>query len=250
MDRRLAAACDLLVLPRLMRIGLCNARSLMLVLSLIVSACTGALRWEPDTYTVRAGDTLYAIAWRFGVDHRDLAHWNGLGDGGLIYPGQELTLSRPAGLDASAARENQKTPRTGPSSRDVPRTAKTQPSPRWLWPVDGDVVARFGDDTSIGNGIDISGKLESPVLAAAAGRIVYSGSGLIGYGKLIIVKHNDTYLSAYGHNNALLVEQGDVIVAGQQIARMGEGPGNRPLLHFEIRVNGKAVDPIDYLPSR
>ena len=101
-----------------------------------------------------------------------------------------------------------------------------------------------------GNGIDISGQSGQPVIAAAGGEVVYSGSGLIGYGKLIIVKHNETYLSAYGHNRELRVTEGEKVSAGQTIALMGEGPGRKPVLHFEIRQNGKPVDPLRYLPRK
>jgi lipoprotein NlpD len=112
------------------------------------------------------------------------------------------------------------------------------------------VIGKFGQSALGGNGIDISGRAGQPVLAAAGGEVVYSGSGLIGYGRLIIVKHNQTYLSAYGHNRELRVVEGDRVSAGQTIALMGEGPGRKPVLHFEIRRNGKPVDPLRYLPGR
>lgn len=112
------------------------------------------------------------------------------------------------------------------------------------------MVAGFGDKNSMGQGLDIGGRLGDPVRAAANGRVVYAGSGLIGYGKLIIIKHNDTFLSAYGHNRTMTVKEGDPVKVGQKIAEIGEGPGDKPLLHFEIRVNGKPVNPARYLPKR
>ena len=124
------------------------------------------------------------------------------------------------------------------------------PPSGWRWPTEGTLIARFGQSALGGNGIDISGRSGQSVIAAAGGEVVYSGSGLIGYGKLIIVKHNETYLSAYGHNQELRVSEGQKVAAGQTIALMGEGPGRKPVLHFEIRQNGKPVDPLRYLPSR
>jgi lipoprotein NlpD len=122
--------------------------------------------------------------------------------------------------------------------------------PPWRWPTTGNVVVEFGGRPGSGTGLLIDGRSGQPVRAAAAGRVVYSGGGLIGYGQLIIIKHNDTYLSAYGHNASLLVREGEVIERGQRIATMGEGPGREPRLHFEIRRNGKPVDPRQYLPAR
>ena len=111
-------------------------------------------------------------------------------------------------------------------------------------------MRRFGDSTSLGRGLDFSGNQGDPVVASAQGKVVYSGSGLLGYGKLIILKHNDTYLSAYGHNETLLVQEGQTVQAGQRIATMGLGPGDGALLHFEIRREGKPVDPMTFLPPR
>lgn len=121
------------------------------------------------------------------------------------------------------------------------------PVKRWHWPTRGRVVTSFS--RSGGKGIDIAGKLGQPILAAANGSVVYSGSGLIGYGQLIIVKHNKRYLSAYAHNNKILVKEGDTVTGGQRIAEMGRSGSNRALLHFEIRQDGKPIDPIRYLPK-
>ncbi len=226
----------------------------LVLLGLLLSGCGNqALRWEHDSYTVRSGDTLYAIAWHFGIDHRSLAQWNRLGSGDVIYPGQRLRLKPPAGgaspgparKKVAAARE----PAGKPEKGDVRAPAHHSPL-EWQWPTEGRVVAAFGDRASVGKGIDIGGKTGQPVHAAAAGRVVYAGSGLVGYGQLIIIKHNEEYLSAYAHNEKLLVQQGDAIARGQRIATMGSGPGHKPMLHFEIRVDGEAVDPVRFLPKR
>ncbi|HZW58740.1 MAG TPA: peptidoglycan DD-metalloendopeptidase family protein, partial [Woeseiaceae bacterium] len=124
------------------------------------------------------------------------------------------------------------------------------PSPDWAWPTRGAIAVEFGERPGTGSGVLIAGRSGQPVLAAAAGRVVYAGGGLIGYGQLIILKHNDTYLSAYGYNASLLVTEGEVIRKGQRIATMGEGPGQKPRLHFEIRRNGKPVNPRQYLPAK
>lgn len=226
--------------------------AVLLATAILLQGCGTAPRVEQarDYHIVRSGETLFTIAWRYGRDYRDLARWNDLGDGSLIYPGQLIKLYPPAGASARPA------PRT-PSGDRVTRTrARELPAlpaeapPAWVWPTAGPVVVEFGDRTGTGTGVLIGGDGGQPVRAAAAGRVVYSGSGLIGYGRLIIVKHNDTYLSAYGHNASLLVQEGETVGQGQRIATMGEGPGRKPRLHFEIRQNGKPVDPRQFLPPR
>jgi lipoprotein NlpD len=216
-----------------------------LLLSIVLlSACS--TRWDhtPDSeHTVRRGETLYTIAWRYGRDHRDLARWNNLGDGSLIYPGQVIRLTPPAGGVAGVR------PRPEAAPARLPEISE-QPAPAWAWPTRGRIDVDFGGRPGSGTGILIGGRAGQPIQAAAGGRVVYSGGGLIGYGKLIIVKHNDTYLSAYGHNSALLVKEGDAVRKGQRIATMGEGPGRQPRLHFEIRKNGQPVNPKHYLPAR
>lgn len=218
-----------------------------LALLLSLSACVQPTRWDytpQERHVVRSGETLFTIAFRYGRDYRDLARWNRLGDGSLIYPGQVIRLTAPAG-DAASSR-----PVPAPA---VPRSvgpAPSDPPPLWSWPADGGIIAEFDGKPGSGTGIAIGGRAGQPVRAAAAGRVVYSGGGLIGYGQLIILKHNDTFLSAYGHNASLLVKEGDNIQKGQRIATMGEGPGKTPRLHFEIRRNGEPVDPRRYLPSR
>jgi lipoprotein NlpD len=229
----------------------------LLTAALLIAACGPRTGWDhtpKDYHIVRSGETLYTIAWRYGRDHRDLARWNELGDGSLIHPGQVIHLNPPPGWKAADGRGNTAAnPRPGRTSEagaePLPRIP-AQPPPPWQWPTDGDVVVDFGGRPGSGTGVLIGGEEGQPVHAAAAGRVVYSGGGLIGYGQLIIVKHNETYLSAYGHNSSLLVREGDAIASGQRIATMGEGPGREPRLHFEIRRNGKPVDPRQYLPAR
>jgi lipoprotein NlpD len=214
----------------------------------LVSACGPSPLWDqppPGQHVVRSGETLFTIAWRYGKDHRDLARWNKLGDGSLIFPGQIIRLTPPSGSAAS----RQTTTKRKPASRPPPQPRPQAPPP-WDWPTRGQVIAEFDGRPGGGSGLIIGGRAGQAVRAAAAGRVVYSGGGLIGYGQLIILKHNDTYLSAYGHNASLLVEEGDNIKKGQRIATMGEGPGQEPRLHFEIRRNGKPVNPRQYLPAR
>jgi len=200
-------------------------------------------RRRPDSHVVRPGETLFTIAFRYGRDHRDLARWNRLGDGSLIHPGQSIRLSPPAAAQTSAATTR------SPADKPLPRLP-VQPAPRWAWPTRGKVDVAFGQRPGSGTGVLIDGRQGQPVVAAAPGRVAYSGDGLKGYGQLLIVKHNDTYLSAYGHNSTLLVKEGQAVRQGQRIATMGEGPGRQPRLHFEIRRNGKPVDPQRLLPSK
>jgi lipoprotein NlpD len=134
--------------------------------------------------------------------------------------------------------------------REVPSVAPADSALAWSWPADGTVASRYAAGDPTRQGIDITGQAGQPVRAAADGVVVYSGSGLVGYGELIIVKHNDAWLSAYGHNRARLVNEGQRVTAGQQIAEMGHSGAASDMLHFEIRYNGKPVDPAAYLPKR
>jgi len=292
---------------------------------------------SPGAYRVVRGDTLYAIAFRHGLDFRDVAAWNNIAPPYRIYAGQDLRLDAPgtnhsptpAAAPATPSRavppqaaatatgaapvpaptkpgmfedvpppaapvETAKssaatgqthdnptasTPAAAPKpavpelpakpaapSEAQPKASATEmaPTPRiaddsvvtsangvtWRWPGKGSLVGTFvaGDQTR--QGIDVAGKAGDPVLAAADGEVVYSGNGLLGYGELIIVKHNANFLSAYGHNRKRLVQEGDKVKGGQQIAEMGSSASSRDELHFEIRKNGKPVNPLDYLPAR
>jgi len=221
------------------------ARLVILCVVLTLAAC-GTPRYvpDPDTHIVRRGETLFSIAWRYGKDPADVARWNRLGDGSLIHPGQTIYLAPRAG---TASRPTQTTSRPPPKS--LPKVP-TQPPPPWSWPTRGRIDVGFGGKPGTGTGVLINGKAGQAINAAASGQVVYAGSGLIGYGQLIILKHNDTYLSAYGYNASLLVKEGETIKKGQRIATMGEGPERKARLHFEIRRNGKPVSPRQYLPAR
>ena len=221
-----------------------------LVACAVLAGCGGeSFRWEPKVHVVQSGETLHAIAWRHGLNHRDLARWNGLADADLIFPGQRLRLtptptgSRSRAPASTAGATKKAAPRSLPP---VPRG----PEPAWAWPASGPLVRRFGVSDGLSEGIGIGGRRGENVRAAAAGEIVYTGSGLMGYGQLVIIKHNETYLSAYGHNDTLLVAEGQAVQRGQAIARMGLGPDGRPLLHFELRRNGDPLDPLRHLPQR
>ena len=220
-----------------------------LVLGVLLSlvACSSAMRWDgggADEHVVRKGETLYSIAFRYGKAPDDLARWNRLGDGSLIHPGQVLRLAPPSG-----SRSSSRSTATRPAPRPLPKLPD-EPSPAWSWPTKGSVNVEFGGKPGPGTGVLIDGRAGQAIQAAAPGRVVYAGSGLIGYGQLIIVKHNETYLSAYGYTQSLLVKEGQAIKQGQRIATMGEGPERKPRLHFEIRRNGKPVNPRQYLPTR
>lgn len=216
-----------------------------------------------QSVTVQKGDNLYRLAVNNGISPLDLAMWNSVQPPYTIYPGQRLRLYPSAG--SGGARVATGTPTTvarPPTSASGRRVEPTQAPPQptgpapatsaigWRWPADGNIVARYvaGDPTR--QGIDLAGRAGQPVRAAGDGVVVYSGSGLVGYGELVIVKHDEQWLSAYGHNRRRMVAEGERVKAGQQIAEMGRTGADRDMLHFEIRYNGKPVDPLRYLPTR
>jgi lipoprotein NlpD len=216
----------------------------------------------PDGYyRVKSGDTLYSIAWRYGKDYRGLARANKIDSNYRIYPGQRVRIAEAPPLSQV---NSTPTPASRPEPNPAPRTPKAAPVSKtrtkvvpepvgpvvWRWPAAGPVVQSFGAKGKESKGINIAGKRGEPVFSAAAGVVVYSGNALLGYGNLIIIKHNETFLSAYAHNNKLLVKEQDRVQAGQKIARIGNSGVTRIMLHFEIRKEGKPVDPIRYLPSR
>lgn len=227
---------------------------------------------KSDTHIVKKGDTLYSIAWNYGYDYRDVAQWNGISAPYVIYPGQNLNLQapkvtktkplQPGPIVRKSVTEKQsvKLPvKTGPKTKKTISKSKISDDSQkkavlpggnihWTWPVKGKLVKLNSPKAE--KGIDIEGKLGQRINAAAIGDVVYSGSGLLGYGKLIIIKHNDTFLSAYAHNSKLLVKEGDRVNQGQQIAYMGQTTDGRTLLHFEIRKNGKPIDPLKHLPAK
>jgi lipoprotein NlpD len=212
-------------------------------------------------HQVNRGETLYSIAWRYGLDYRTLARHNGIAPPYTIYPSQRLRLDvgqRPAPAPAAVpsvastpppatvARSENRTPEPAQPAR----VATPAGAVDWRWPAPGRILVPFNGNNGLNKGIDIDGNLGQPVLAAAAGEVVYAGSGLRGYGKLLIIKHNQNYLSAYAHNQHLLVQEGDVVKVGQRVADMGSSGTDRVKLHFEIRRDGTPVDPMRYLPRR
>jgi lipoprotein NlpD len=221
----------------------------MAVALTFLGACGEPYR-KPDAptgqYTVRPGDTLYSIAWRHGLDYRELARWNHLALDDRIYPGQRLIIRPPTGSPAASGQ-------TRPPQTQAPGTRPPDPPgadnvTSWSWPTEGTTTAVRHTATG-SEGLTIEGREGQIVRAAAPGRVVYTGSGLRGFGQLLIIKHTNVFLSAYGHNRALSVREGDQVAAGQAIAEMGLGPNRKPMLYFEIRYNGKPVDPRLYLPS-
>jgi lipoprotein NlpD len=210
------------------------------------------------TIHVQKGQTIYRIATENGITPLDLALWNGIAPPYTIDPGQNLRLY-PQSATATTSVPKTSTP-TAPPKTTTPITS-SQPAPpvaatpidsgfKWRWPTDGQVIGTFANGDATRQGIDIAGNAGQPVLAAADGTVVYSGAGLVGYGELIIIKHNEQWLSAYGHNRTRMVNEGQIVKAGQQIAEMGHSGAARDMLHFEIRFNGKPVNPQDYLPKK
>ncbi|WP_435583632.1 peptidoglycan DD-metalloendopeptidase family protein [Microbulbifer variabilis] len=217
-------------------------------------------------HTVSRGDTLYSIAWRYGQDFRKLAAINGIKPPYNIYPGQRLhlngkvprqvassspvarkkTVAKPAPTQKAIPAKNTKS-LTKSSTRQKPQSKRTG-TIHWRWPVRGQVISKFRSGDPLRKGVDIAGEKGESVSAAADGTVIYAGSALRGYGKLLIVKHSDVYLSAYAHNHRLLVKEGSKVKAGQRIAELGSSGTNRDKLHFEIRKNGQPVDPLAYLP--
>lgn len=202
-----------------------------------------------SAYTVRKGDTLYSIAREQGMPVSKIITFNQLRKPYVIYPGQRLSL-RSDGVGTTVVRSSSKPKPSVPRQQPGAKVAGKPAPSRWLWPTEGRVVRGFKGRQSVQQGIDISGRMGQTVHSSAAGIVVYSGKGLASYGQLIIVKHNDDYLSAYGYNSQLLVKEGDKVKAGQAIAKMGRaGQQGEPQLHFEIRKQGKPVNPMRHLPN-
>lgn len=212
-------------------------------------------------HVVRAGETLYGISFRFGLRYQDVAAWNGITDPYTIEIGQRLRLRPPGSMPSSprpgtagtASSTMPRLPATVPAAPVRPPVSAPAPAsivgaPSWRWPAQGQIIGRYvsGDQTQ--QGINIAGSAGQPILAAADGIVVYSGAGLVGYGELIIIKHSDEWLSAYAHNRRRLVTEGSRVKSGEVIAEMGKTGAIREMLHFEIRRNGKPVDPLAFLP--
>jgi len=266
--------------------------------------------WRPEAHTVQKGDTLFSIAFNYGLDYRELAELNGIQDPNLIQIGQQIRLFRGSATavirptivdskpieqpvreqqvreqprlakyaysEAAVAQiekvQDQNRPEVAAPAKpqikpEVKLEAKPEAKPEvkieakpdsgrddgadetleWSMPAQGKLVGEFSESANR-KGIDIAGKLGQPVTASAPGKVVYSGSGLRGYGKLVIIKHNKTYLSAYAHNDQVLVKEGQTVARGQKIAEMGNTDADQVKLHFEVRRFGKPVDPAKYLP--
>ena len=244
---------------------------------------------QPDQHEVKPGETLFAIAWQYSVDHKELAKINHI-QVGKIYPGQILKLRQTsqakgqgnglgklgqsnvfnkssllASLDRDILSEVRKSdiqksdskkhkPNKSNKASKKSQNIKTaslgnKSIKRWLWPVNGRIIQHFSNRGNSSKGLDIAAKRGAPVRATANGKVVYSGSGLRGYGQLVIIKHNDLFLSAYAHNEKLHVQENEFVKAGQKIADLGSSGSNKDKLHFEIRFKGKPVDPLNYLPK-
>ena len=278
----------------------------ILIFSVVFSGCSSPTYQAPienakdiPSFKIRShrvvkGDTVYSIAWRYGLDYRQLARANNLSSSYGIWPGQLLTLdvsslpkktpsktsvkvakkdkTRPSALKAkpkstpnvvSPSVISTPVPKAPSLSNVKPTSSKNQSKPKpkrvtkskktrgiqWRWSLRGAILVRFDQKKGLNKGIDIAAKLGESVISAARGEVVYAGSGLRGYGKLVIVKHSEKFLSAYAHNRKLLVKEGQRISAGHKIAEVGLGAAsNRAQLHFEIRYDGVPVDPLKYLP--
>jgi lipoprotein NlpD len=214
-----------------------------------------------DYYAVKRGDTLYSIALEHGADYRELAQWNGLTDPTKISVGQQLRVKPPPGTDRVAVAPVKGA--GGPEARPLEggtRPTETKAAPKasaepvratdaieFIWPAKGKVIAGFSEPRS--KGIDIDGKLGDPVVAAAAGRVTYIGSGIPGLGKLVVIKHDAGFITVYAHNKEILVKEQQAVTRGQKIAEIGATDSDRPKLHFQIRKGSAPVDPMRYLPS-
>lgn len=215
-----------------------------------------------DIHIVRKGETLYSIAFAYGEDVRTVARWNHISPPYTIYPNQQLRMtppqpSTPRTVTAQSVHTTQSAAvhsrvNTSVASRHRTLTSSHNRHQKisWQWPTKGKIISQYSA-TGVGQkGIDIAGRLGQPIYAAASGEVVYSGKGLRGYGRLIIIKHNDDYFSAYAHNRRLLVKDDQRVKKGQHIADMGSTEADRPMLHFEVRRDGKPVNPLHYLPRR
>ncbi len=219
----------------------------------------------PGFYRVKPGDRLYRIALENGQNYRDIARWNNIQNPDQIEVGQVLRVKPPAGdtgtplpapVASGSSFASNNPASVPPATATPPANASAAAAPsavssgelRLSWPAKGNVIGRFDDSKN--KGLNIGGNAGDPVYAAGAGKVVYSGAGLRGYGNLVIIKHDATFLTAYAHNRTLLVKEGDSVTRGQKIAEMGNSDADRVMLHFEVRRDGKPVDPMKYLPPQ
>jgi lipoprotein NlpD len=222
---------------------------------------------SPTSYQVRSGDTMFAIAWRFGWDYKKLAKINGISSPYTIYVGQvvyfndtsankeindsnvKVSVKKPVVSTNKSIKKSASSAAINTTKPAYNKVYKGPASVQWSWPVKGKVLKGFSNKGSASQGIDLSSTLGNSVKSASSGIVVYVGSGIQGYGKLVVIKHNDTFLSAYAYNSRILVIEGATVSAGQVIAEVGKGPQLDPRLHFEIRKDGKPVNPLWYLPK-
>ncbi|MEH6549565.1 MAG: peptidoglycan DD-metalloendopeptidase family protein [Pseudomonadales bacterium] len=216
---------------------------------------------KSSEYTVRKGDTLYAVSWRYGMEFKRLAAANKIGSPYTIFPGQRLYI--PGSKEYVASSTSKSKPARTTATSSAKKTATPKPvvihsvdsgitktnNESWRWPTKGTVARRYSASGNVHKGVDINGKLGQSITAAKSGKVVYAGDGLKAYGLLIIVKHDEKYLSAYAYNQKVYVKEGDFVKAGQKIATMGKKNGNQAMLHFEVRLEGKPGDPLRYLPK-
>ena len=227
-----------------------------LTLTLLLAGCSGSKSsdmgsYSGAVYTVKRGDTLYRISRMTGTSVKDIARMNNIPAPYTLEVGQQLRVNGSSSSSAKKSTTSKgKTAKVTPSYA-VPQSSWPPVGQRcWRWPTSGKVVLPYSTADGGNKGIDIAGTRGQPILATAPGRVVYAGSALRGYGNLIIIKHNDDYLSAYAHNDTMLVREQQEVKAGQKIATMGSTGTSSTRLHFEIRYKGKSVNPLQYLPQR
>ena len=214
---------------------------------------------KPGYYTVKPGDTVIRIGLDTGQNWRDIVRWNNLENPNLIEVGQVLrvvppgsdnnqVVTRPVAPGSATAIARPASAASGAAAPSATAASAGEDEVVFIWPAQGQLIGSFDDVKN--KGFDISGKTGDPIVASADGRVVYAGAGLRGYGNLIILKHNSTYLTAYAHNQTLLVKEDQTVKKGQKIAEMGNSDADRVKLHFEVRRQGKPVDPAKYLPAK
>lgn len=239
------------------------------VLLIFVTGCVRFVVYDPEKkrssnrltevethHRVKAGETLYSIAFEYGHDHRDVAIWNNIGKPYTIYPNQKIRIT-PTGINTKKVTESKNSKKVKivkrnevNKTRQIETKRRYSPKIKWRWPTQGKVVSTFSIKDPGRRGIDIVGRKGQQVVAAAGGHVVYRGNGLRGYGNLVIIKHDDTYFSAYAHTENVVVKEDENVKLGQRIADMSNTNDNKTELHFEIRRNGKPVNPLKYLPKQ
>ncbi|CAH9017417.1 peptidoglycan DD-metalloendopeptidase family protein [Candidatus Nitrosacidococcus sp. I8] len=224
----------------------------VVVFTLAIESCSFIK--APTYYTVKRGDTLSSIGRKYNIDYENLSQWNNINSSNTIYTGQKLRLVPTAKELAAHTGTSKKIKIASSNKKNISNQSPQPQQPltniAWQWPTQGKILQHFSSTLPIHKGIDIQGKLGQSVVAAADGEVVYSGMGPLQYGNLIILKHKNNFLSAYAHNQILTVKEGSFIKKGQEIAKLGSSGTTQVKLHFEIRYNDKAVDPVKYLTTR